>query len=205
MSSVRDIQWNSANLIEATTSPQNSGPTFRAHCESLTTFEDEEVTNFLNLIHADGQESALRYLLYPDEIRRASKIRDEVFLASLYSFDNKNKTRNELIQIGIENPLQISTEELKEIAELTVRKNKSKFWLALRRGRVTGCTFKDCCVTNVDAPSITTINRIMNPIKNMDQIPSVKYQRKNKKKALNVYLNQTLAENHESFEWKKVV
>lgn len=203
MSKVRDIQWNSADLIEPTTSPQDSEPTFRAHCESLTAFMDEDIINFLNLIHSDGQESALRTLLFPDEIRRASKIKDEVFLASLYTLDNKKKTLDELIKIGKEKHLQISKEELKEVASLTVRKNKSKFWLALRRGRVTGCCFKACCVTNVKTPSITTVNRIINPIKDMDQIPSIKYQRKNKKKALNVYLKQALVENHENFEYKE--
>lgn len=204
MSSVQNIQWtSSSSLIEPTTTPQDSEPTFRAHCESLTAFEDEDVTNFLNLINSAGQESVLRTLLYPNEIRRASTIRDEVFLASLYSLDNIDKTLYELIEIGKEINLQITDEELKEVARLTVRKNKSTSWLALRRGRVTGSYFKDCCITNVKTPSITTVNRIINPIKNMDRIPSIKYQRKNKSKAVNCYLKQALFEHHENFEYKE--
>lgn len=202
MSTVRDIKWTSSSYLRETAFiPQDSEPTFRNHCNSLTTFTDEEVDSFLNTIHLDGQESALRTLTKPDEIRRASEIKDEVFLASIYSSDHKDKPLSELIKIGKKNSLQISKEELKEVARLTIRRNKSKFWLALRRGRVTGCSFKDCCISSTENPSITTINRIINPIKNLDIIPSVKYQRKNKKKAVGCYLNQIQIENHENFEY----
>lgn len=37
----------------------------------------------------------------------------------------------------------------------------------------------------------------------MDQIPSIKYQRKHKKKALNVYLSQAFDEEHDNFEYKE--
>lgn len=203
MSSVRNIQWNSSDLIEPSTKPLDSDPTFRAHCESLTTFKDEDVTEFLNLIHSDGQESALRTLMFPDEIRRASNLKDELFLANIFNLNNKKKTLEELIHIGKENHLRITEEESKEMASLTERKNKSKFWLALRRGRVTGCTFKECCVTDVNNPSITTINRIIDPMKNMDGIPSVKYQLKNKRKALRVFQTQMYDENHQNFHYKE--
>lgn len=43
----------------------------------------------------------------------------------------------------------------------------------------------------------------MNPLKNIDLIPSIKYQRKHKKKALNVYLRQAQDECHENFEYRE--
>lgn len=174
MSKVRDIQWNSSDVLEPSTVPQDNEPTFRTLCESLTPFKDEKVTNFLDLIHSDGQESALRTLMYPEELKRSTSLRDEIFLCSLYSPNNKNKSIMELIQIGRDNYLKLTNDELLQISSLTKRKSKLNCWLALRRGRITGCIFKDTCVANITNPSITTINRVINPIKNMDQIPSVK-------------------------------
>lgn len=141
MSTVRDIQWNSADMIEPTTLPADSEPTFRALCNSLTPFMDEDVMSFLDLIHADGQETALRTLLYPDEVRRATQLRDEVFLYSLYNPEKRNKTLGELIQAGKDKELQISEKELKEIADCSQKQiqildpitSRTYYWLYFQR------------------------------------------------------------------------
>jgi len=163
---------------------------------------DETIYNFINDLHSEGQEAAVRTILYPDEICRVTKIKDDLFLANLYCVNYERKTRSELVEICKSKPLEISKEDLTEISRLTLAKLNSKIWVALRRGRITGTNFKDCCVTNIENPSITTINRVINPVNLFDNVPSIKYQKKNKNKALKEYVSYTESE-HQNFNYKE--
>ncbi len=187
MSKVKDINWTSKSYEERnnyTARPSS----FHTNYSSLPHLSDEVVLKFLNDLHSEGQEAAVRTVIYPDEICRVSKIKDDVFLADLYCNNYNTKSRSELVEIGKSKPLQISNEDLKEIARLTLPRLHSKIWLALRRGRVTGSNFKDCCSSSVDNPSIVTVNRVINPANLFDNVPSVKYHKKNKNKAIKQYL-----------------
>lgn len=157
---------------------------------------------FLNGLHSEGQEAAVRTVIYPDEICRVSKIKDDLFLADLYCKDYNRKSRSELVEIGKSKPLQISIEDLKEIARLTLPSLHSKIWVALRRGRVTGSNFKDCCATSLENPSIVTVNRVINPVNLFDNVPCIKYQKKNKNKAIKLYL-QHFNSIHENFKYEE--
>lgn len=57
--------------------------------------------------------------------------------------------------------------------------------------------FKDCCLANIDDPSISFINRMMNPINNFGSYP--KYVTRKKKKALEGY-SRSKNLNHQEFE-----
>lgn len=199
MSKAKDMKWTSASCEEPTTSSIRSDSSFLSYCNSLRPFSDDVVVNFINRLHADDQESAIRTIIYPDEICRVSKINDDLFLANLYSVDNMNKTRYELVELGKSRLLEISNEDMTEMARLTLPHLKSKISVALRRGRVTGSNFKDCCVSNIENPSITTINRLINPLSFSANVPSLKYQRKNKKKAIDLYIRQEQTK-HENFK-----
>lgn len=192
MSSITDINWTSASLDRSTTSPQSEKDGFRSYINSLKTLDDEVIFNFISNNGNDEQESALSTILYPDDMRRCSSIKDEVFLANLYDERYSNCTHSNLVQIGKSKMLQISEEDIEEISRLTLFQRKSKLWVPLRRGRITGTNLKDCCGTNIEKPSITTISRVINASKHFDRrIPSVRYQLKNKKKpSENISLKQ---------------
>lgn len=204
MSRVRDINWR-PSTSERPTSSQNSVDAvdpFKTYLDSLQRLSDEVIINFINDVNSDGHEPALRTILFPEEKRRDSKIKDEVFLSNLYNKNYSNKSRSELVRIGKSIRLEISKEDIAEITRVTLTQRKSKFWIALKRGRITGSNFKDCCVTSVENPSVTTISRVINPMGiKFNRIPSVKYEIKNKKKAINQYRSNA-QENHENFQYQ---
>lgn len=200
MSRVVNINWRS-NAHEQPTTSRNPNASFVAYLNSIKPFDNEDIISFINAVHSDGHEPALRTILFPEEIRRKSSIKDEVFLSNLYSKNHSNLSLDELVRIGKSIKLEISKEDMAEITRVTLSQRKSKFWIALRRGRITGSNLKDCCVTNIEYPSVTTISRVINPLKGLDHIPNIKYGIKNKKKAIKEYQMEAFA-NHENFEYQ---
>lgn len=200
MSSMTDINWTSSSLDQPSAYEDTS---FSSYIKTLKALDDKVVLDFINTISSEGQEPALRTILYPDEKRRISNIKDEMFLANLFDPSYMNYTHSELVQIGKSKIIQISKKEIEEISSSTLLQRKSKLWVPLRRGRITGTNLKECCATNINNPSITTISRVINPTKHFDRrIPSVKYQIKNKEKAFKEYYRKALGE-HENFKYKK--
>lgn len=185
MSRVTDIVWKPTNFERPTTSSGNPDSSFLSYLDSLQNFNNEVIIDFINAVHSDGREPALRTILFPEERRRDSKLKDEFFLSNLFSESYSKKSRPELVRIGKSKKLEISEEDIAEITRVTLPQRKSKFWISLRRGRITGSNLKDCCVTNIENPSVTTISRVINPIKSIYHIPSVRYEIKNKKKPSN--------------------
>lgn len=201
MSRVADINWKSSNFERPKTSLQNCNDSFITYIDSLQRLDDEIIINFINDVHSDGYEPALRTILFPEEKRRYSEIKDEVFLANLYNENYLHDSHDELVRIGKLNKLEISKKDIEEISRVTLSQRKSKFWVALKRGRITGSTLKDCCVTSIDNPSVTTISRVINPMKNFCQIPTIKYEIKNKKKAIKQYRMEVFS-SHENFQYQ---
>jgi len=193
MSSVKEINWKYTSK-ERKTHETN----FLKYCDSITPFTDERIDQFIKKCLADGDSTALGTIIVPSEMRRKTNIKDEIFLASLYNAKNKSKSLSQLIEIGKSISLNVTNDEVKEISKITVNKEKSKFFVGLRRGRISGSNFKSCCVTTVENPSISTINYMMNP-RHLDNVPCINYQIKNRKKALQKYMRQVIPE-HENFE-----
>lgn len=202
MSRVADIKYRSNSNERTSTTVHEPGASFVEYLNSIRPFEDEDIISFINGIHSDGNEPALRTILFPEEKRRNSTIKDEVFLSNLYSKDYSNRSLDELVEIGKSIKLKISKEDIAEITRVTLpQQRKSKFWIALRRGRITGSNLKDCCATNIENPSVTAISRVINPLKGLDHIPGIKYAIKNTKKAIKQYRIGELS-NHENFEYE---
>lgn len=179
MSSITDINWTSSSLDQPDAYEDTS---FSSYVKSLKSLDDKVVLDFINNIYSDGQESALRTILCPDEKRRISNIQDEMFLANLFDPSYMDCTHSELVQIGKSKVIRISKKEIEEISSSTLLQRKSKLWIPLRRGRITGTNLKECCATDINNPAITTISRVINPTKHFDhRIPSVKYQKKRSK------------------------
>lgn len=132
--------------------------------------------------------------------KRLTNLRDEIFLASLYTENYQKKSLRELVDIGKRISLNLSEDESNKISVLTLLRLKSKCYFGLKRGRITESTFKSCCETNLNDPSIVTIKRVISPTKNLDAIPSMKYQIQNKKKAIEQYINRTVLK-HEDFTY----
>lgn len=195
------MKWTSKSC-EPTSFIGNSHTSFSTYYKGLPHLSDEAIYKFINDLHSEGQEAAVRTILYPDEICRVSNIKDDLFLANLYCADYENKTRSELVEICKSNSLTISKKDITEISRLTLAKLNSKIWVVLRRGRVTGSNFKDCCVANIENPSITTINRLINPVNLFDNVPSIRYQKKNKKKAIKEYVHYSQS-YHENFNYEE--
>lgn len=195
MSQVKDIQWTSRSLeVTQEHIPESN---FLLYCNSLTSFSDDTIDAFVRDCHSEGDETGLGTILFSSEIRRRTNIQDEVFLASLFDSHNLNKSLCELVEIAQAMAIKISKNDVKEISRLTER--NSKHCLALRRGRITGSIFKNCCLANINDPPITTINRVINPIKNLDFTPSVRYQMKNKKNAIEMYFSSQQL-SHKNFQ-----
>lgn len=171
---------------------------FLEHCDSINHLTDDRIDQFISKCHADGDETALETILYPLEVRRKTNIRDEIFLANLYSHKNRNKTLSELVDIGKSMLLNITNAEAEEICNLTLPRLKSKCCLALRRGRVTGSNFKNCCDSNIKDPSITTIRHIINLTKAFGDSPSIKY----KKKVIESYIRKVKV-SHENASYEE--
>lgn len=174
---------------------------FLEYCNSITPFSDETIDQFIKKCHLDGDVTALGTIIIPTEMRRKTTIKDDIFLASLYNVENRNKSLSELIEIGKSIALNVTDDEVKEISKITLNKEKSKFYVGLRRGRISGSNFKSCCVTTLENPSITTINYMLNP-RNLDNVPSISYQIKNRKKALEQYTRNAMFV-HESFQYNQ--
>lgn len=196
MSLVQDMKWTSSSIEQSRNVTEVSS--FVSSCESIRPFTDDVITKFIKNI--PGGNSAMHTILFPDEKRRNTTIKDEVFLSTWYNQENKHKTLFELIEMGKLRSLKISDVDLAEITRVTLR--ETKFWSALMRGRINGSDFKDCCTTNIKNPSVIIINRLMNPTKKVDNIPSVKFQRKYKKKAIKEYVTQENA-RHENFNYRQ--
>lgn len=201
MSRVTDINWRSNCNERSARTVQNPDDSFLAYVNSIQKLDNEVIIDFINAVHSDKYEPALRTILFPHEKRRNSKIKDDVFLCNLFGKNYVRQSLTELVRIGKSKKLEISKEDIAEITRVTLSQRKSKFWIALRRGRITGSNFKDCCVANIKNPSVATISRVINPIKNFKDIPSVKYGINHKKKAINQYRVEALV-NHANFEYQ---
>lgn len=199
MSKAKEIKWNSKSYEEPVPKPKSE---FHLCYSSLPPLSDAVVLEFLNNLNSEGQEAAVRTVIYPDEVCRTTKIKDGLFLANIYCKDYNKKCRSELVEIGLSNPLRISNEDLHEIARVTLPRLHSKIWVALRRGRVTGSNFKDCCLSNIENPSITIVNRVINPVNLFGNLPSIKYQKKNKKKAIRQCV-QNSQSIHKNFKYEE--
>lgn len=167
---------------------------FVKYCNSLTPFSDESIDTFIKECHSDGNTTALGSILFPDE-RRKTIIKDDLFLASLYNLNNERKTRRELIEIGKSLSIELSSDDVNEISWLTLPCHKSKCLFALKRGRIIASNFKDCCSTSIENPSISFINRMMNPISNFRGYP--KNLAIKKKKALKQYFGSIVLDHQE--------
>lgn len=189
MTFVSNIRWKS-NSIEK----PNLESSFVTYCNSLTPFPDETIEKFIKECHLDGNMTAVGTILFPEE-RRNTNIKDEVFLASHYSENNKKRTRHELIDIGKSISIELSTDDVNEISCWTRPRLKSKCRFALKRGRVIASNFKNCCEASIDNPSISFINRLMNPMNNFDFYPS--NLTKKKKKALKQYFRSETMHHQE--------
>lgn len=194
MSAAVNITWNSSERITAESN-------FRLYCDSLTHLSEERIIEFVKKCNSDGDTTALETILFPEKVVRKTNIRDEVFLASLYNKTYRNKTHGELVELGKAISLNITNDEVKEISHSTLSHLKSKCSLGLRRGRITGSQFKTCCAASCVDPSIATICQLINPT-NLDNVPSVKYQNKNKKTALEQYKSIATSE-HVAFSYNK--
>lgn len=181
MSEAVNIKWSSSSHEKATTESS-----FLLHCDSLTHLSDERILEFIEKCNSDGDETALKTILFPGEVQRKTNIRDVVFLANLYNESNLNKTHAELVELGKAVSLNITNDEVKEISHSTLPHLKSKCSVGLRRGRITGSQFKNCCVASIDNPPITTVRQLISPT-NLSNIPSIKYQTKHKKTVLDQY------------------
>lgn len=189
MSSAKNIDWR-LRSNESTTLETS----FLEFCASLPNLSDERVEEFVRKSHSVGDETALATILFPWEKRRKTNLRDELFLASLYNHKYRNKALSELIEIGKKISLNLSNDEVKEISSITLPRLKSKCSIALRRGRITGSNFKNCCITDIKDPSITTIRRAINLTKMFGDVPSIKH----KKSIIQQYIKE-LEIIHENF------
>lgn len=199
MSLVQDMKWTSSS-IEQPTNLTKISP-FVSSFESIRPFSDEIINNFIK--NMPGGTSAMHTILFPDEKRRSFTIADEIFLSTWFNENNKCKPLSELVEMGKSRQLKISDKDLLEISRVTLR--KSKLWTASMRGRVNGSIFKDCCTTSIKVPSVTIVNRLMNPTKDLDHIPSVKFQLKNKKLAIKQYIKQKKTQNMKTLIFKNPV
>lgn len=192
MSAAKDITWKF--MSHERTTVESS---FLEYCDTFSHLSDDAIDQFILKCHAVGDDPALS-TLYSSEKKRNTTIRDELFLANLYNDEYKNKSLQELIEIGKTISLDITNNEVNEICKLTLPRLKSKCSVGLRRGRITGSNFKNCCIVNIDDPSVTTIRRVINPMQNLDHVPSIKYQIRNRKKAIQQYNNLSLSK-HDDF------
>ncbi len=170
-------------------------------CETFSAFSDDIITKFIKSM--PGNISAIHTVLFPNDKRRNSNLKDSIFLTSWYNVENKKKSHSELVAIGKLRLLEISMTDVKEIRQLTLCKSTAKkFSVALRRGRITGSHFKECCETDVNNPSLTIINSLINVMNNLDNLPCVRFQTRNKAKAIKQYINECL-EKHENFQYEE--
>lgn len=196
MSSAKEIHWK--HSLQAQKTSQSN---FRKYCDSISPFSDEQIDQFIKKCHADGDITALGTMIIPSDGRRRTNIKDIIFLASLYNVENRNKSLQELIEIGRSISLNVTTEEIDEISRITLSKEQSKFYVGLRRGRISGSNFKSCCVTTTENPALSTINCIMNP-RIIENVPSITYQMKNRKTAIKKYTMAALCE-HKNFVYNQ--
>lgn len=110
MSLVQDMKWTSSSIEQPTNSITTSS--FVSSCESIRPFADDIIINFIKNI--PGGNSAMHSILFPDEKRRNSGIKDEIFLSTWYNENNRNKTLFELVEMGKSKSLKFSDEDLSE-------------------------------------------------------------------------------------------
>lgn len=187
MSAAKDIDWRFPNRERA-----SYETSFIECCNSINHLSDQRINQFLEDCHSNGDDAALRSIIFPSEKKRLTNLKDETFLSNLYNENYREKSLRVLIDIGTANykSLTLSESEVREIFRITLPRLKSKCYLGLRRGRITGSTFKSCCLENVEDPSIVTIKRVICPMKDAGLIPSLRYRVQNKKKAINKYISQ---------------
>lgn len=196
MSTAKDITWKFP-LHERTTSEFS----FLEYCDSFSCLSDEAIDQFILKCQSVGDNPALS-TLYSTEKTRTTNIRDELYLSNLYKNEYKKKSLEELIELGKSTPMGITHDETTAIFKLTLPRLKSKCSVGLRRGRISGSNLKNCCISNVEDPSVTTIRRVIIPLQNLDHVPSIKYQIRNRKKAIQHY-NKLAVSKHEDFVYNE--
>lgn len=181
MSAAKDIDWRVQN--DKKTKPETS---FLEYCSSLPILTDQRIEQFVRQCHSNGDETALGTILFATEKRRRTNIRDQVFLASWYDVKYRYKTLTELVEIGTNISLSLTSNEVKEISTITLPSSKSKCRVALKRGRITGSIFKKCCLSDIKDPCLATVRRAIHITKVVGCAPSIRV----KKKSLQLYVKE---------------
>lgn len=194
MKPAKDIEWR---LPSQEPTPPKSN--FRLNSDSITHFSEAQINEFIKKCNSCNDETALESILFPLEVKRKTNLRDQIFLASIYSENNRNKYLHELIEMGASEFLNLSNEEVQEISRITLPHLKSKAYIGLQRGRITASNLKNCFEASSTDPCIATINRLINPTK-LDDVPNMKYHNKYRKRAIDHYLKIT-APDHDNFQY----
>lgn len=192
MSAAKDINWRCQS--HKSTKPETS---FIEYCDSLPILTNQRIEQFVQQCHSNGNETALATILFPTEKRRKTNIRDAVFLSSWYDVKYRLKSFSELVEVGKNMSLTLTSNEVKEISTITMPGSKSSCRTALRRGRITGSIFKKCCVANVIDPCLTTIRQAIHLSKMFADVSKT-----DKKKAIQTYVRQ-LEGIHKKFAFKE--
>lgn len=76
---------------------------------------DDQINEFIQKCNSQNDETALEKIWFPFVVKRVKRkinLRDQIFLASIYSENNRRKSLNELVKIGAFDFLNLSNDEV---------------------------------------------------------------------------------------------
>lgn len=141
----------------------------------------------------------MQFLACDDETARAVPM----FMVNIYYKREYEKiSLDQLLEISKSIKFRLSEDDINFIKRLTLTQSNSWHWEKLRAGRVTGCTFKKACTTNLSKPAKSTIMRICYPEKSKFTSNAVEYGKKWEESARKEFIAQMESE-HNNFTFLK--
>ena len=164
--------------------------------------QDSEFSNLLEEVLETDKESGLLKISNYSKVFQPKSVCDDIpnFLSNLFNPSFVQAELYELQDIIESNfiNINISTEHVKIVEELTRGQAKNSLWFKLRTGRITASIMKLACRTNIENPSLSLLNRICYPSETFE-CQSTKWGKDNEKRARKLFTEQ-MSKYHKNFK-----
>lgn len=207
MAKISDIDFHSGNEKTDSHAPLP---------ELLSPFDIEDVDSILTNLYEKNifiplmalrEPFASRFVEKDNESLLISKDKDDdelnlqvvkLYLTAMFRPDLTKKSLEELQKIGEDVKISFEPDQIKYIEEKTRQQSNCTLWYRFRAGRVTGSTFMAVCRTSIESPSMSLIERICFPEKQIFQTEATEYGKRNETNAV-AKLVQIRSEEHSNY------
>ncbi|KAJ8909797.1 hypothetical protein NQ315_015317 [Exocentrus adspersus] len=128
--------------------------------------KDSELQTLLSECQSAGTSAALMSVVEPFASSVAIDRTPQLpsIYVNLYRPEHENKSYEELLQLVMTVPENITPDDCVAINNATKEQSRSREWFNQRSGRITASNFKRACKTSISKPSVSLIKSICYPL-----------------------------------------